>query len=175
MSSLPSTQHQLGAPLRKRVRKGRRSAGQRGGEGAQTEASPLLTDPPGDRELLRLPAQRDEPVGAALRARAQGAGGLPAHHPNPNPNPHPYPNPNLREQLEGLRAVLEEERAVEVQKLRSELDFAKAQVENKHWKAEKAELLVQIDDLNSQLRAAKKEAAAAVASETAGWIWRRWR
>lgn len=67
---------------------------------------------------------------------------------------------NLREQLEGLRTVLEEERAVELQKLRSELDFTKAQVGNKHWKSEKADLVAQIDDLNAQLRAAKKQAAA---------------
>lgn len=70
---------------------------------------------------------------------------------------------HLREQLDGLRSVLEAERAVELQKLRSELDFAKAQVENKHWKSEKADLVAQIDDLNSQLRAAKKAAATAVA------------
>jgi chromosome segregation ATPase len=70
---------------------------------------------------------------------------------------------DLREQLEGLRSVLEAERAVELQKLRSELDFAKAQVENKHWKSEKADLVAQVDDLNAQLRAAKKEAATAAA------------
>ena len=70
---------------------------------------------------------------------------------------------DVREQLDGLRAVLEAERAVELQKLRSELDFAKAQVENKHWKSEKADLVAQIDDLNSQLRAAKKNSAASAA------------
>jgi hypothetical protein len=73
-------------------------------------------------------------------------------------------NSSLREELEGLRAVLEEEKAVELQKLRSELDFAKAQGDNKHWKSEKAELLDQVDDLNSQLRAAKKHASSAAAA-----------
>ena len=62
----------------------------------------------------------------------------------------------LRGQLDQVRQELEQQHVVEMQKLRSELDHAKAQSgEGRHWKAERQELRDEVDDLQVQLRKAK--------------------